>query len=70
LSTAKTIVEKLRKLVEGLSFDYGGEIFQITTTFGLCVFDGTKKAEEVIKLADKSLYLGKRNGKNKVEVCS
>ena len=69
LSTAKTIVEKLRKLIEGLSFDYGGEKFQITTTFGLCVFDGTKKAAEVIELADKSLYLGKRNGKNRVECC-
>ena len=39
-------------------------------TFGLCDYGDAMNIEKLISLADKRLYIGKKNGKNQVVTAS
>ena len=60
---AYVLWEQIRKKIEGTDFSYEGEVISITITIGI----GEVKdflTREAILIADKNLYIGKRNGKN------
>ena len=60
---AYVLGEQIRKKIEDAAFSYEGEVISITITIGI----GEVKdflTREAILIADKNLYIGKRNGKN------
>ena len=60
---AYVLGEQIRKKIEDAAFSYEGEVIFITITIGI----GEVKdflTREAILIADKNLYIGKRNGKN------
>lgn len=63
-----SMTEEIVSNVEELKVNYGKNIIQVTITAGISVFKNNKTIEEVIKLADEKLYIGKRNGKNCVKI--
>ncbi|WP_457642125.1 GGDEF domain-containing protein [Persephonella sp.] len=65
IKQAQLIAEKLRKLVENINFEEG---FKVTVSIGLTEVKKGEFLVEVIKRADKALYIAKRNSKNRVEV--
>ncbi|MBN2430062.1 MAG: GGDEF domain-containing protein [Acidobacteria bacterium] len=65
------IAEKIRQMVEEFHVDRAGdEAISVTATFGVAEYDGSHALADVIKQADQALYLGKREGKNRVIVYS
>ncbi len=62
---AKEIAEQLRIAFSEIEFEQAGHQ---TITAGVSIFRQGEASEQVCKRADDALYLGKRNGKNKVVV--
>ncbi|MDP5255005.1 MULTISPECIES: sensor domain-containing diguanylate cyclase [unclassified Vibrio] len=58
------LAEKLRLGIEGLIID--GQ-FQVTTSIGVATSGAEKEVNDVLRFADKALYLAKANGRNRVE---
>ncbi len=67
---AKTLSEKLRRLIENKVFVFEGNSIRITISIGIASFLGEKKLtkELIIKSADDALYQAKNNGRNRIEV--
>lgn len=64
---SKKIAEKIRKAVEKDVFYLRRERTYATISIGVSVFpDDAKTPEDLLKIADKNLYLAKKSGKNKV----
>ncbi len=57
--------EKCRKAIQ--SGEQGAH-HSVTMTFGITQLDGAEDIEQVIARADKALYQGKRNGRNRTEL--
>lgn len=69
VAQAKIIIENLRKLINGTSFEIEQkENINITCSFGLANFSIDNELNESIANADKAMYLAKENGRNRVEV--
>ncbi|MCR5625347.1 MAG: GGDEF domain-containing protein [Lachnospiraceae bacterium] len=67
--TIKTdILEKLRKKIESEEFKYEGDTLHITITIGVKSYDKSLSNDSWISAADEKLYLGKKNGKNRVVI--
>ena len=67
------IAEKIRKLVEEHDFAYEGIEIKITASFGAySIIDSDVKltTDDIIKEADKNLYLAKNSGRNKTVINS
>jgi len=66
LKGALVVLERLKKNISGFNFVYGikEQKIQVTLTYGVYFYDGSKTIEEVIRLADRALYKGKAKGKN------
>ncbi|WP_051129527.1 GGDEF domain-containing protein [Hippea alviniae] len=62
---AFSIAERIRREIEGQRFSCDGNIFHITITGGIASYDFEKSVEKNIASADKALYEGKRQGKNR-----
>lgn len=45
---------------------YGGEVLHVTMTFGMSEYDPDRTIDAIINNADKKLYFGKQNGRNRV----
>jgi diguanylate cyclase (GGDEF)-like protein len=60
------LAEKLRSAIETAEFIYKDTSLHITMTFGVAQFDTALGVEGTIKKADDALYLGKRDGRNRV----
>lgn len=45
---------------------YGGEVLHVTMTFGMSEYDPERTIDAIINNADKKLYFGKQNGRNRV----
>ncbi len=61
------VAEKLnrtRKSIEDANYEFNGNKFNITITFGFDTFDKTISLEENVEKADIALYYGKNNGRN------
>ncbi|MCD4818778.1 MAG: GGDEF domain-containing protein [Candidatus Cloacimonetes bacterium] len=68
LKGGKIAIEKLRKDIEKEGFEYQKKNIKVTMTFGIKLNDKTISTQEVVGLADKALYHGKKTGKNKVVI--
>jgi len=63
LRESEIIAERIRKKIS--AYDFGR--FKITASIGISVFEpNDEKMSNLVYLADKALYLAKRNGKNRV----
>jgi diguanylate cyclase (GGDEF)-like protein len=62
----KRVAERIRKEIEGLSFDFKGKTVKVTVSVGGATFpeDGETK-EELIRHADQALYQSKHSGRNR-----
>ena len=68
LENAELVAERIRAMVAATEFNYNGHIFKVTITLGVALFDSRLGIEHSINLADRALYRGKENGRNRVEV--
>lgn len=67
IDTARIIAEKIRVLIENCHFNVGKHILHITVSIGIAnVSAKNQNRDEVIDLADKSLYQAKHLGRNRV----
>lgn len=62
LENAKSMAEKIRTLIESYSFQY---INNLTISCGVAEFIEEDTVDRLIKVVDDSLYLAKRQGRNK-----
>jgi len=58
--------EKIRRSIGELQCTCDGASVSVTATFGVCVHEASFKLEETIRHADKALYRGKQDGRNRV----
>lgn len=65
LEDAVQILENVRKAVGRLEIPYEGQMVHLTMTFGVTENDGTG-IDNLLRIADKMLYTGKENGRNRV----
>ncbi len=68
---ALIVAEKLRSAIEQHPFQYDGDDYRVTSSFGVAAFSGTAKPlkkTELIERADKALYNAKKKGRNRVEI--
>ncbi|WP_283694411.1 GGDEF domain-containing protein [Clostridium perfringens] len=59
------VAEKLRKIIEKMSFDYDEISVKITASFGVCEVSEKEDPFDTIKNADEKLYMAKMAGRNK-----
>ncbi len=64
LNDAANFAERFRAIIEKMDF---GEYISITISGGLCQWTG-ETSSELVKCADRKLYIAKRSGKNRFEV--
>ena len=71
-AAAQIVAEKIRSALEQHRFNFGGDSYRLTSSFGVATFDATSpmKKAELIEQADKALYAAKKKGRNRVEVFS
>jgi len=68
LEGGRIIAEKIRNIIGHYDFKYNNKIVQISITFGVSEYSINKNINVCIREADKALYQGKNNGRNRVEV--
>ena len=59
-------ISKLLHLIERYEFSYEGTPIKVTVTFGLEEYDDHIGIDRVISKADEKLYMGKKQGRNRV----
>ncbi|WP_415314007.1 GGDEF domain-containing protein [Clostridium perfringens] len=65
LENGVKVAEKLRKIIEKMSFNYGDLSIKITSSFGVCEISEKEDTFDTIKNADEKLYMAKMTGRNK-----
>ena len=65
LENGVKVAEKLRKIIEKMSFNYGDLSIKITSSFGVCEISEKEDSFDTIKNADEKLYMAKMTGRNK-----
>lgn len=68
LEGGRIVAEKIRKIIGQFEFKYNNKIILINLTLGVSEYSIDKNIDGCIKEADKALYHGKNNGRNRVEV--
>lgn len=70
IEVSQRLAERLRELVENTQFMYNGNAISITISIGVATAskDETLKLEKLLDIADQTMYLAKKNGRNRVEV--
>ncbi len=61
-----SLLNDLRKQVENYNFEYNGQSLQTSITIGVAFYENGMGIEEWVNIADKKLYTGKYNGKNRL----
>jgi len=69
LEVAKKTAECMRKSIESSSIEYENKKINVTVSFGICNLKATESecVDDLLKSADKKLYLAKANGRNRIE---
>jgi len=67
LEKTKLVVERLRQAIEALRFQYQGQEFHVTASFGIAELTKDDTVDSLIEKADDLLYKAKNNGRNRVE---
>lgn len=62
----KQVAERIRHDIENEKITYNNKNVGITVTIGVASYKPNATVDELIKLADDKLYIGKNNGKNQV----
>jgi len=65
-SIAKMIAERIRYGIATAFISFDDEDISFTMTFGISSYAHNKQLDQMIQEADEKMYVGKRNGKNKV----
>ena len=65
LENGVKVAEKLRKIIEKMSFNYGDLSIKITSSFGVCEISEKEDPFDTIKNADEKLYMAKMTRRNK-----
>ncbi len=65
---AYMIAERIRKDIENTHFECAKNVFNVTITCGVTIFDHSLSEDENIEKADQALYKGKKSGKNRTVV--
>ena len=69
LSSATVVAERIRNIIENAEMkDPGGNVFAITVSQGLSIWEQGEDAYSLISRADEALYKAKENGRNRVEI--
>ncbi len=63
---AYKFAEKLRQIIQKTKFMYKKTRINVTVSGGVAARNETNSSEETLKLADKRLYLAKKNGRNRI----
>lgn len=66
LAAAAAIAEKIRSEIAANKFKWNTESFTVTVTVGVAYAPKGSPSEQTVKLADKRLYEGKADGRNRV----
>jgi len=66
MSGVVTCVERIHNEIENFKFEYNKEPLIVTITAGVCQSDNYFMYQDVILEADRRLYDGKHNGKNRI----
>lgn len=69
-ANAKTAIDRVRTELEATRFDFDGIDLNVTASFGVAGFIGTKAPDfsRLVAQADAALYSAKRAGRNRVEL--
>lgn len=59
-------MEKLIHRIRLMDIRYGGESLRVTMTFGISEYNPELTVDTIINNADKKLYFGKQNGRNRI----
>ncbi len=62
----RRVAEGIRENLEEKTFYFDGETLSVTMTFGVSPYNCSMEIDTCIKQADEALYVGKREGKNRV----
>ncbi|GAB3092006.1 GGDEF domain-containing protein [Pseudomaricurvus hydrocarbonicus] len=65
-SNAEYLAERLRLRVQQTIFEYNGQRIPVSISLGVCKADTNESVADVIREADKHLYMAKDSGRNKV----
>ncbi len=68
INTALKLNNKLRKALQRYRFQYNGEVVPVTASVGIAEFKDGLETEEVLKCADKALYVSKNSGRNRCSI--
>lgn len=66
LETSRKIAERIRLSVSNLNIELDSVSIKVTLTLGVSSVSETSDYNDLFKLADQRLYIGKKQGKNKV----
>lgn len=66
ISEAKDMMERLRMTVENTKFDFEDNRIRVSVTIGVAERGEQKSIDKWIQVADDRLYIGKKQGKNKI----
>jgi diguanylate cyclase (GGDEF)-like protein len=70
LAAAQRVAERMRRLVESHAFVFSSNVINATISVGVAEANATMDTIfDLIKVADKALYLAKESGRNRVCAC-
>ena len=68
-SAAMVVAERIRNIIQNAEMkDSAGNVFAITVSLGLSIWEQGEDAYSLISRADEALYNAKENGRNRVEI--
>ena len=59
-------IQNLREAIAAYNFQFSGNEFHVTATFGISFTHEKNILDDLIQLADERMYHGKRSGKNRI----
>lgn len=66
---AAMVAERLRKSIEGTSYETEKGTLKVTMSIGVATFpEDSRKKDELVRLCDEALYRAKEGGRNRVEL--